>query len=252
MHGGRGGKEPEAGATEGLQQGTVAKLSNDFGADVVGFEPGVDGAAQGIVASREQHRGTVEVLGECLAKLVAQGRAAEQRDTDVAQQVRIKLQIGALRRRPVGDDQIESVECQLAQQVFEVALDALQAELQRGLQHDFHQPKRNQLGHCIGDADREARPGVRVFGHSLKQLAADLENLLGIDQHGSAGLGQDQRSSLRSEQGLAELAFKQAELGADGLHRQAQSFPCARDAAFLGDRPEIQQVPVVKIVGFNF
>ncbi len=67
-----------------------------------------------------------------------------------------------------------------------------------------------------------------------------------IEVSGAAGLGEHQGAALRCEQSLAKLAFELTELGADGLYRQPESFCGTRDAAFLGDCPEIQHVSIVR------
>ena len=67
-------------------------------------------------------------------------------------------------------------------------------------------------------------------------------------ERGAPGLGQHQRAALRREQGLSQLLFEHAELGADGLHREIQALRRAGDAALLGNGPEVQQVAEIEVV----
>jgi hypothetical protein len=59
------------------------------------------------------------------------------------------------------------------------------------------------------------------------------------------------RRPLRRQQHLAQRLFELGDLGADGLHRDTQPPRRARDAAFLGNNPEVAQVVIVQRGGFH-
>lgn len=143
LHGSWSGEEPKTGAAEGLEQGAVTKFPNNFGPYVVSFEPGVDGASQRIGSRREQQGGTVKMSRKFLSVSVMQVDAPEKGDTHITQQVGLQLQIGPLRCRTVCDDEIKAVERQFPEQVFELALHAVQAELERRLQQASKKTKRD-------------------------------------------------------------------------------------------------------------
>jgi hypothetical protein len=82
----------------------------------------------------------------------------------------------------------------------------------------------------------------------MAQPLAEQKYLVGIVERGAPGLGQRQRAAMRREQRLPQLLFEHAELSADGLHREIQPLRRTGDAAFLGNRPEVQQVAEIEVV----
>ena len=77
-----------------------------------------------------------------------------------------------------------------------------------------------------------------------------MENLAGEVERDAAGFRRQQAPALRHQQRHAQGAFEQADLGADGLHRHAESLGRPREAALLGGDPEIVKVPIVQF-GFH-
>ena len=150
------------------------------------------------------------------------------------------------RRGAVGQHHVQPVQRQVGQQAVELVLVAQQPQVRLG-QHRLQQAAHHQLGQAVGDAHRQpqARRADRL-AQQLGQLLAELEDLVGLAHRRQAGLGQHQAAPGRLEQRMAERALQLAHLGADGLHRHAEPRGGARDAAFLGDDPEVVQMPVVE------
>ena len=120
---------------------------------------------------------------------------------------------------------------------------ARRGSLQRRLQQVAH----HQLGQAVGDAHRQpqALAGGGV-AHGGGQLFAQLEDLVGVRHGGHAGFGQRHAAPGRLEQRVAQRLLERAHLRADRLHRHVQPGGGAGHAAFLGDDPEVVEVPVVE------
>jgi hypothetical protein len=160
--------------------------------------------------------------------------------------VAVELEVGILRRRPVGQNKIEPVQREVAQEVVEAVLVAEQAQV-RLLQHRLQQRAHRELVHAVRKPDDQPHLGPRGgIAHGGPQVVAKLEDLLRLPQRHRARLGQSDASPRGLQQRAPELALQFPYLRADRLHRHAQPGRGARHAAFLGDHPEIVEMPVAE------
>jgi len=189
---------------------------------------GVDGAAQRIAAHRKQHRRAVQLPRKVRGMALAQAVDTVKVDADRAEQPGLELEVGVSRRRAIGENQVEPVQCEFGKQVFEIAFDAFQAHRQWRLQHRLEQAEGDQLGYRFAEAHGKAPASRRVVSHGVAQPLAEQKYLVGIVQRGAPGLGQHQRAALGCEQRLPQLLLEHAELGAGWSAPRGSSRSAAR------------------------
>ena len=162
------------------------------------------------------------------------------------------LQVGTWRHRPVGQHHIQLVHRERTEQGFEAILVTHQLDLLRQLQGGFQQARGNQFRQRIRDTHRQAHDlrGVRM-GQRILHLLGQGKNLFGIPERDATGISQHQTPSLGRQQHAPDCLVEQAELGADGLDCDIEPFGSARQAAFLGDHPEIIKVAQIQSGGFH-
>lgn len=162
-----------------------------------------------------------------------------------------QAQVGVGGRALAGQHQVQVVACQFAQQFLDLALVAGQAQV-RGVEHRPQQGVGGQFGNAVRQAHRQ--PYHRLGGGGadlLGQFLADLEDLFGAGEGGLAGIGQGHAAPGRAQQLVPQVLFQLAHLGADGLDGHVEPLGGAREAAFLGDHPEVVQVAVIEHDGFT-
>ena len=165
-------KQAVTAATEGLEQGAVGKLADDFRTQLMLLQPGIDVGAQRMAARRQQQRRAVEALREVGRMALVQLGVAVQIDPGLANQVRLQLEVGIGRRRPVGQHHVEAVHRQLGEQMLEAALGAFEAIRQGCVQRGMQQAEGHQLGQGIAQSHRKALPGAAI-GHGVAQALAE-------------------------------------------------------------------------------
>ena len=72
----------------------------------------------------------------------------------------------------------------------------------------------------------------------LFQLTAQRKDFIGIAQHHPSGISEFQVASDPGKQVHSKIFLQQAQLPAEGLWRQVQSFTCPGDATIPGHRPK--------------
>ena len=109
------------------------------------------------------------------------------------------------------------------------------------------QPVRDQLGHRIGDAHREAHrlPG-RPALHRLEQLPSETEDLVGVAEHQPAHVREHEPPAGPREELLTQHGLERAQLGAHRWLGQPQLRRGARHAPMTRHDPEVEEVVVVE------
>lgn len=91
VHRGGCGKQPVTAAAEGLQQGAVGKIADDFRMQIVMLQPGVDVRAQRMATRGQEQRRAVEAARESGSQAPLQCLAAVERHVGLADQAGLQL-----------------------------------------------------------------------------------------------------------------------------------------------------------------
>jgi ElaB/YqjD/DUF883 family membrane-anchored ribosome-binding protein len=232
---------------EHRHQCAVLELAGDVRPQAFGLEPALQRRAQRRVPGGQQHRQAFERAREVVhLRLVHQRGRPVPLDRRHGDALAGQAQAGVVRRRLAGEHQVEPVQREVGEQGLELAVVAHQAQPRRR-QHRRQQSLGGQLRQPVGHADGQAHPAAARRGaHLVGNGLAELEDRLGAREGGLPGLGQHDCAARRLQQLVAEHLFELAHLGTDGLDRHVQAHRRAREAAFLGDDPEVVEMAVVQ------
>ena len=151
------------------------------------------------------------------------------------------------RDRFVADHEVERLHCQVRQQPLRMVLPTHESHRLRQSNRRLEQPVGNQLGDHVGHAHHEARlPARRVSADRGQQVATEREDLVGIEVHLAANVGEHQAPPTALEELLPQLILEHTQLATQSGLCQAQLSGCGRYAACAGDRPEVQKVMVIE------
>ena len=193
----------------------------------------------------------MQAVREIVAVLSSQRGDGEQLHGAFSPQVAGHAQAGAGRHGAVRQHQVQLVQGQVGQQGLEFIFqaDELDGLVQAagGVEHAVG----HQFWQGIGNAHRQAHLFRIRVGQRFLHLFAQQENLVRVAERQPARFRRHQAPPLRLQQGPAQLLFQQGQLGADGLHGQAQALGRARHAAFLGDHPKEVQMAVIETGSFH-
>src|SRR5436309_11375746 len=241
------GEDAQTGPPEHVQQGAVLELACHEGANALRVEPLVERSPERRVVGREQQGGTGEGAREPAAVGPREAARAEERQTTLAEQVVEGADPDGRREGRVGEDQVEPVDRELRQQALGLVLATDDAhglaELERRLQETI----RDQLGHDVGDPDREAERATRwPVLEGVEQLAAEREDLVREAEGDAAGVGEREVAPDAGEELLAEGRLQRPDLRADRRLPEPQLHGGAGDAALARHDPEVEEVVVVE------
>jgi hypothetical protein len=114
------------------------------------------------------------------------------------------------------------------------------------LQRRLEQAVDHGLGHRVGHADAEVERWlagrVAMLAQRGLELAAQVEDLVGVTQRHAAVVGQLELAAALAEQGPTQPVFQQLDLAGQRLRRGVQLFARLDDAAGVGRGPEVVQV----------
>ena len=158
----------------------------------------------------------------------------------------VELDIGIHRCRPVGHDDIEPVQRQIAQQIIQLTFVAHHAQMRLG-DHRQQQPVYHQLGQSVTDAHRQPHCGsTDRIAHPGRQVLAEQKDQVRLLHGCQSGLGQHQPAPRWFEQGIPQRSLQFAYLRTDRLHRHVQFVGCAGYSTFLRNHPKVVEMFVIE------
>lgn len=245
-HGGRG-EEAGAGLTEGFHEGAIGELASELGAEALGIEPVVEGAAQGGAWHGQEEGRILKRAGKVFTSGFCQVVGGEDGDVAFAELMLEGADLGAGADGGIGQEEVKAVKGEVGQQDVDIAFLAGELHVFGHFESGFEQAVGDDLGEGVGDADGEAQgtaDGLTLEG--VDQFTAEGEDLVGVAVDDVAGLGEDEATSDAVEEFLAERFFEGLQLGADGGLSQMQAFASLANAALARNCPEVEQVVIVQ------
>ncbi|MNS41136.1 hypothetical protein D3C72_734810 [compost metagenome] len=166
---------------EGLHQGAVVELTDNFWLDLLLGEPALQTAAHYGFRSRNQKRCAVQVAREILAVSRRQLRCGEETDPAFTELLAVAFDVQVRRHRAVGDHQVQTLDRQVGQQTFKLVFAARNAQRLTQFHGRRDQAVDDGFGHHVGHAD--AKQNLLFIGlrpqHQF-QFTAQLKHLLGV------------------------------------------------------------------------
>jgi hypothetical protein len=148
---------------------------------------------------------------------------------------------------PVGDDDVDLMECERSEKRVRLPLAANDAH---GSVHREDRPQQligDQLRNDVDDSDGQAqRAPCRPVADGVEQLSAEREDVVRISVDDATDLGEHERPPLTPEEMLPEHVLQRADLRADGRLREPQLIGGAAHAALAGGEPEVEEVVIVQ------
>ena len=217
-----------------------------LGLAIPGFQDPVEGDADVAVEARQQQRLGGEVVREA-ERRAAPPRMADEADGLFVEEMVAQRRAGVARRGAVRQDDVDGVGLKLREEVAEVAraddeFDVLAAD-ERAQEFELEVARQGRQGahpQNLPARDRTAAQGAH-------QLLAGREDGVGIVESDAPRLRQDEPPADPLEQRMAHLALELLDLHRQGRLRQVQLLGGTRQAALVGDGPEVAQVVEVKV-----
>ena len=127
------GKRPRGQRGRRSGEGAVFEFADDVGADAALFQPAVDLAAHHVVPAGQEHRGAGQSARETGSVALGQGAGRENPSSSSPMGWLKTCRLPPTRRRPVGQDDVEAVQGEVAQQFWNSPSLADQAQAGGGL-----------------------------------------------------------------------------------------------------------------------